>query len=81
MRIPGFTAESAVYETRTAGGGRVPRPGAGPDGDRIVPQGLWEIELGPVCRSSCRRSSDPRRCVAQCLDYMCSQEYGGGNPW
>jgi hypothetical protein len=81
MRIPGFTAESAVYETRAAGGGWLPHPEAGPDGDRIVPQGLCEIELRPVCRNRCRRSSDPRRCVAQCLDDMCSWDFGGNNPW
>lgn len=80
MRTPGFTADSAVYETRAAGSGRLPPPGDGPDRDRIVPQGLCEIELRPVCRNQCRRSSDPQRCVAQCLHDMCWSDYGG-NPW
>ncbi|MDH6225956.1 MULTISPECIES: hypothetical protein [Streptomyces] len=74
MRIPGFTAESALHRT----GGAYPSPEApyraGPD--RIVPQGLCEIELRPVCRMQCRRSPDPQRCVANCLQALCSDGEG-----
>ena len=81
MRIPGFTAESAVYGTGATRSRRLSHPGAGPDGDRIIPQGLCEIELRPVCRNRCRRSSNPQRCVTECLDDMCSPDYYDKHPW